>query len=135
MTPTIDRALWPLIVVRFPPVVTPAEVAAHFDELESIVTTSGASLHALVIDLVSADLQAPAVREHAVTRMRELYPRVRGRVAGVAHVVGSSLTLAAVTGLLWLAPPPHPTLVTRSMQDALDWARRRLAGADADAAS
>lgn len=128
MLPTIDRSLTPLFVVRFPPDVSPEEIGLHFDELLTLVQASPATRIAIVVDLTRADILSPALRQHAVVKMRAIYPRAEGRIVGVAHVVASALTLGAITGILWLAPPPHPTLVTRSMDEAVAWARRRLDG-------
>lgn len=128
MLPTIDRSPAPLFLVRFPPDVSPEEVGTHLDELLMLVRTCSEPRVAIIVDLTRADILSPALRQHAVTKMRAIYPRLEGRIAGVAHVVGSALTLGAMTAILWLAPAPHPTLVTRSMDEATAWARRRLDG-------
>ena len=125
MLPTIDRTTFPLLVVRFPSVVTPAEVDLHLDEVTDLVTRATGRV-AIVVDLTSTDILSPALRENAAAKLRALHPLAGGRVAGVAHVVGSALTLGAITGILWVAPAPYPTFVTRSLEEATVWARRRL---------
>lgn len=127
MRPTIDSARAPLFVVKVPAQVTPDEIEAHFDELAAAIAADGRRV-AILVDLVDADLLSPELRHRTAQRMSALYPEVRGRIVGVAHVVGSGITLSAMTAILWIAPPPHATLVTRSMEEALAWAQRRLDG-------
>ena len=126
MLPIIDQTDAPLLRVRFGRDVTVAELDAHLGQIDAIVAAAPDQRIALIIDLREASLLGLELRPRLAARMRSGYPHVAGRILGVAHVVDSPLVLGAMTALWWLAPPPFPTLVTRSPDEASTWARTRL---------
>ena len=126
MLPTIDRSNAPLLVVRFPPNVTDEELGRHFDTMVQVVLGGPDEQVTIIVDLTQADLFSLALRDHAAAKLKAIYPRVAGRIAGAAHIVGSPFGLGAMTGVLALVPAPHPTLVTRSLEAGTLWAQRRL---------
>ncbi len=126
MLPVIDVTRSPLVVIRFPTMVGRSEIDQHFDEVDAVALGVEGGRLALVVDLRETNLLAVELREHLAARMRAGYPDVTGRIVGVAHVVGSPLTLAAMRTLWWLAPPPFATFVTRSLDDAIAWGEQRL---------
>jgi len=137
MKPTLDRSGAPLLVATFHPTITAAEVQAHFRELTDAVEELGRI--GVVVDLTDPPGFTLPLGRVAGSEMRAAFPRIGDRVVGVAHVTPSAAARAMLAAVQWLAPPPFPTLVTSSEEEARSWVSERLGrtrgfGARADCA-
>jgi AraC-like DNA-binding protein len=124
MKPALDRSAAPLVVVTFYPTLTIEEARAHFQELGDAAEELGRI--GVVVDLSNAPSVSPSLWRLGSQAMREVLGRCGERLVGVAHVVRSAPARAMLAAVQWLAPPPFPTLVTASSEDARSWVFARL---------
>lgn len=124
MKPTVNRSAAPLLVVTFYPTITEAEVRAHFQEMGA----AGEELDraGVVVDLSDAPRLTPSLWIAGSTEMRAALRRWGHKVVGAAHVIRSAPARAMLAAVQWLAPPPFPTLVTPSFEEARSWTLARL---------
>jgi AraC-like DNA-binding protein len=124
MKPTLDRTAAPLLVVTFHPTLTVEEARAHFREIGDAVEAVGRA--GVVVDLSEAPLFSRALHVVGAAEMRAVIERSGHRLVGVSHVVRSAPARAMLAAVQWLAPPPFPTLITASRDEATSWAFDRL---------
>jgi AraC-like DNA-binding protein len=129
MKPTLDWSEAPLLFATFYPTITTTEVGDHFRELERASFALGRL--ALVVDLTEAPLYSPSLARLAGEEMKTCHERVGDRIVAVAHLVPSALARALLASVQWLAPPPFPSLVTASRDEARSWVMGHLERAPA----
>jgi len=124
MKPTLDRSAAPMLVATFYPTITAAEVRAHFREIHEALEQLGRA--GVVVDLSNPPGFLHSLVLLAGEEMRAAFQRGGDRLVGVAHVTPSAPARAMLAAVQWLAPPPFPTLVTSSYDEASSWVFARL---------
>jgi len=124
MKPTLDWSEAPLLVATFYPTISTTEVSEHFRELERAAAELGRL--ALIVDLTEAPLYSPSLVRLAGDEMKTCHERVGDRIVAVGHLVPSALARALLASVQWLAPPPFPSLVTASRDEARGWVMGHL---------
>lgn len=119
MKPTLDTSAAPLVMVTFYPSITVEEAQAHFRELSDAADELGRI--GVVVDLSDAPSLSPSLWKVGGREMRAAIQRCGDKVVAVAHVIHSAPVRAMLAAVQWLAPPPFPTLVTSTEEDARSW--------------
>lgn len=117
------------MVVIWPSDIDRSDVDTHFEEIVAL-TERGERL-AIVVDMTLSGTPSPADRRYASQRLRETYATSGHRIAGVAHVITSPMVRGILSAVYWLSPPPFPVAVVASRHEAIGWAGRRVALAEA----
>jgi len=124
MKPTLDRSAAPMLVATFYPTITTSEVKDHFRELREAVEELGRV--GVMVDLSDPPGFTLQLGKAAGDEMRAAFPLIDNRIVGVAHVTLSARARATLAAVQWLAPPPFPSLVTSSREEARAWVLERL---------
>lgn len=121
---TFDDSLWPLLLVRFPSVITSAQQEQYLARLLTYVRRGQKYVGILDTHLLrnttaeQRQRQADFIKEHeALFRQSSL---------GSAAVVTSPLVALGARILIHLKPMPVPFYVTSSLPAAVAWAAERL---------
>lgn len=104
---------------------TMEETSRHFDEIVECVETYGRI--AFVADLGESSMRpSEALRKSVATEMKRLFRYYGDQIVAVAHVTKSITARAVLRTFHWLVPPPFPTIVTASREEAVGWAMLRI---------
>ena len=116
----IDVRLWPLVLIKVPPVLTAPELDYAEDAYGAVLTAAGR--HAAIIDTTSSDRVPGAVLRQ---RMREFEARqhgnIRKRNLGTAVVTRSAIARGAITAVRWISPAASREGCFTSVRDAARW--------------
>ena len=123
----VDTSRWPLVLLTHEGQATDEALRAHLDEVEREVL-GRRRFFVQVVDQLRGERPNPIqrtiiARHHG--RMAELYQRY---CRGQAYAAGPELR-SAMVAVFWREPPRYPYTFVATMEEALAWARERLADA------
>lgn len=122
---TVDTSRWPLVVLTYEGQPTDDVLQAHLEEIEREVLARRQPF-VQIVDQLRGERPNPVQRAIIARhqgRMAELYQRY---CKGEAYVAGPELR-SAMVAVFWREPPRYPYTFAASMDQALAWARERLA--------
>lgn len=121
----IDERRWPLVVIRYPSVISEDDLRKTLARQSEIILR--ATPFAMLIDM-SAGATLQAVQRKAVAdSLQPLKDVMMQNMVGLAVVVASVLTRGAITAVGWVQPPGFPFKVFGALPDAEQWIAQRLA--------
>lgn len=124
MKPTLDRTHSPVLVAKFFPTLTSEEVTRHFTEIGDAADELGSI--GVIVDLSEAPFASASLRKVAAHEMRTLFRRCGDRVVGVGHVVRTRTARMLLGVVQSLAPPPFPSVIVATADEARVWVEGRL---------
>jgi hypothetical protein len=118
----IDTRDWPLILWDSPPLRVPdsasMEALAYLEQLWRSTPLGTRSF--MITDLSRVEQASPASqRKQAADFMEKNATLQRKATAGGAIVVASALMRGVITAVFWLRPPPMPSVIVPSREEAL----------------
>jgi hypothetical protein len=119
----VDDALWPLVVVRWPPGnASDSDVA----EVLARLTTFYGRRHAVLHDGLRAGSMSAQARRGTVAHSLQYEDEIRRWVLASAVVASSAVTRAMIKTVQWVAPPPSPFRVFADFSEAREWLLQAL---------
>lgn len=127
MHPWIDPREAPLYIVRYPRERTERDVKEAHDGIRAIYEGTRVCV-AWVVD-ASEVRDAPATQRRIVAEHEQrVRPHAERWCAGLAVVLPNPLARGFFTAVTWFAPLTYPHTIVETREEALQWARARLAG-------
>lgn len=121
---TFDDSLWPLLLVRFPSVMTSAQQEAYLARLLTYVRRG--QKYVGIMDTQLLENTTAEQRQRQAGFIKEHEELFRQFSLGSAAVVTSPLVALGGRILIHLKPMPVPFYVTSSLPAAVAWAAERL---------
>jgi hypothetical protein len=123
---TISDQKAPVYVATFEGITTDAQ----FDDYPSQLSKLAHLPHvkAFVFDARNNGTTPPSQRKRMADWMKQHENQIRERTAGCAFVLPSALQRGVLTAILWLQPMACPHTIVGTLEEALAWSAKAVAG-------
>jgi hypothetical protein len=118
-----DESQWPLIVCRTIGESTDEDIQAYITAHEAALARGR---HVVVIDASAGKNMGHVHRRQIADWVRARSAALHERRAGLAFVSRSALVRGMLTATYWLTPPPYPTHIVSTLDEARKWALDQL---------
>ncbi len=122
----IDMSFMPIFMVVHEGQLTDQEFADYLAETERSLYGPESRKRVLIQDARNAGQSPPTQRKMQAEWLKKHEARLRNIALGTAFVIDSALVRGILTAILWLQPLPMPHEVCGTIEEALDWADKRL---------
>ncbi|PTL79588.1 hypothetical protein [Vitiosangium sp. GDMCC 1.1324] len=120
-----DDSLWPLLIVRFVGEPTTPQAEAHLQRMETVLERG--ERYVALFDSSGVTGMGLAEQRHLQAAwMRKHDARLRELRLGATYVMHSPVFWLTVNVVLSLKPSPSPYFITTKMDEAAEWAAKRL---------
>jgi hypothetical protein len=123
--PRVDRSRAPIFVVTVEGKPSDGDITAFLEALATLLAEDVRGL--LVVDALRAETPSPEQRRRMGEWMRLHRAELARKSLGTAYVFPGALFRFVLSTVFLVQRPPSPYMVTGSLDEALTWARQRLA--------
>lgn len=127
---TLSIEHWPIVVTTLEDGAADADYERYFQRFESLVLGRGQRFASLVDGSRATAPPSAAQRKMIADWEKAQLDRGVKFNVGVAMALSNPLVRGGLTALHWLFPPPTPTVVLPTFDEAYDWCVGRLAAHD-----
>lgn len=125
----VDTSNWPVVVHTVEGHLTTEEADAYIADANRVFERR--ARHAVVLDSSRSSTGSAEVRARSQRWLTEHRKELHQYCAGIALVLPSPVLRFVAMMVLVVARPPSPYVVCETLPEALEWARRQLASAEA----